>query len=160
MNLIAGYDRQWNSRVSISDPSQQSCEVWDSTGSPSSKYEHRRATALLRNIQNIRTSCVVHRLFTVPNFFVRSFRYTASSYRNGYLDFKMYRGGGRWQLGSFDTHARWVARNAKLSISMILRKNRRLWTVYVVHGSIYGHFMGFYVNGFLSMSSICQKTFI
>ena len=25
-------------------------------------------------------------------------------------------------LGSFDTHARWVARNAKLSISMILRK--------------------------------------
>ena len=28
-------------------------------------------------------------------FFVRSFRYTASSYRNGYLDFKMYRGGGR-----------------------------------------------------------------
>ena len=35
-------------------------------------------------------------------------------------------------LGSFDTHARWVARNAKLSISMILRKNRRLWTVYVV----------------------------
>ena len=33
-------------------------------------------------------------------------------------------------LGSFDTHARWVARNAKLSISMILRKNRGLWTVY------------------------------
>ena len=33
-------------------------------------------------------------------------------------------------LGSFDTHARWVARNAKLSTSMILRKNRRLWTVY------------------------------
>ena len=33
-------------------------------------------------------------------------------------------------LGSFDTHARWVARNAKLSVSMILRKNRRLWTVY------------------------------
>ena len=38
------------------------------------------------------------RLFTVPYFFVRSFRYTASSYRNGYLDFKMYRGGGRWGL--------------------------------------------------------------
>ena len=38
---------------------------------------------------------VVSRLFTVPYFFVRSFRYTASSYRNGYLDFKMYRGGGR-----------------------------------------------------------------
>ena len=29
-------------------------------------------------------------------------------------------------LGSFDTHARWVARNAKLSIPMILRKNRGL----------------------------------
>ena len=29
-------------------------------------------------------------------------------------------------LGSFDTHARWVARYAKLSISMILRKNRGL----------------------------------
>ena len=32
-------------------------------------------------------------------------------------------------LSSFDTHVRWVARNAKLSISMILRKNRGLWTV-------------------------------
>ena len=58
----------------------------------------------------------ISRLFTVPYFFVRSFRYTAS-YRHG-------------SLGSFDTHARWVARNAKLSISMILRKNRGLWTVY------------------------------
>ena len=35
-----------------------------------------------------------YRLFTVPYFFVRSFRYTAS-YRHGYLDFQMYRGGGR-----------------------------------------------------------------
>ena len=34
------------------------------------------------------------RLFTVPYFFVRSFRYTAS-YRHEYLDFQMYRGGGR-----------------------------------------------------------------
>ena len=34
------------------------------------------------------------RLFTVPFFFVWSFRYTAS-YRHGYLDFQMYRGGGR-----------------------------------------------------------------
>ena len=59
----------------------------------------------------------ISRLFTVPYFFVRSFRYTAS-YRHVYLDFQMYRGG--------DTHARWVARNAKLSISMILRKNRGL----------------------------------
>ena len=34
------------------------------------------------------------RLFTVAYFFVRSFRYTAS-YGHGYLDFQMYRGGGR-----------------------------------------------------------------
>ena len=34
-------------------------------------------------------------------------------------------------LSSFDTHARWVARNTKRSISMILRKNRGLWTVYI-----------------------------
>ena len=33
------------------------------------------------------------RLFTVPFFFVWSFRYTAS-YRHGYLDFQMYRGAG------------------------------------------------------------------
>ena len=36
----------------------------------------------------------VYRLFTVPYFFVKSFRYTAS-YRHGYRDFQMYRGGGR-----------------------------------------------------------------
>ena len=37
------------------------------------------------------------RLLTVPYFFARSFRYTAS-YRHGYLDFQMYRGGGRRRL--------------------------------------------------------------
>ena len=37
---------------------------------------------------------IIPRLFTVPYFFVRSFRHTAS-YRHGYLDFQMYRGGGR-----------------------------------------------------------------
>ena len=31
-----------------------SSEIISTTGSPSSKYEHRRASALLRNIQNIR----------------------------------------------------------------------------------------------------------
>ena len=30
-----------------------SSEISSTTGSPSSKYEHRRASALLRNIQNI-----------------------------------------------------------------------------------------------------------
>ena len=59
-----------------------------------------------------------NRLFTVPYFLVRSFRYTAS-YRHGYLDFQMYRGAGvriiarimtqvfPRSLSSFDTHARW-----------------------------------------------------
>ena len=37
------------------------------------------------------------RLFTVPYFFVRSFRYTAS-YRHSYLVFQMYLGGGRPEL--------------------------------------------------------------
>ena len=45
--------------------------------------------------QRARKAVVVYvqdkdRLFTVPYFFVRSFRYTAS-YRHGYLDFHMYR---------------------------------------------------------------------
>ena len=83
--------------------------------------------------QRARKAVVVYvqdkdRLFTVPYFFVRSFRYTAS-YRHGYLDFQMYRalgivawGGGEKNrkkyfsrflpnrprpLSSFDTHARW-----------------------------------------------------
>ena len=37
------------------------------------------------------------RLFTFPDFFVRSFRYTAS-YRHSYLVIQMYRGGGRPEL--------------------------------------------------------------
>ena len=37
------------------------------------------------------------RLFTVPYFFFRSFRYTAS-YRHSYLVIQMYRGGGRPEL--------------------------------------------------------------
>ena len=44
--------------------------------------------------QNVLNVLVRSRLFTVPYFFVRSFRYTAS-YRHGYLDFQMYRGGRR-----------------------------------------------------------------
>ena len=37
------------------------------------------------------------RLFTVPYFFVRSFRYTAS-YRHSYLVIQMYKEGGRPEL--------------------------------------------------------------
>ena len=36
---------------------------------------------------------VWHRLFAVPYFFVRSFRYT-TSYRHGYLDFQITEGSG------------------------------------------------------------------
>ena len=38
------------------------------------------------------------RLFTVPYFFVRSFRYIAP-YRHGHLDFQMYQGGRRRASG-------------------------------------------------------------
>ena len=41
------------------------------------------------------------RLFTVPYFFVRSFRYIAS-YCHGRLDFQMYRGGRRRASGIGD----------------------------------------------------------
>ena len=44
-------------------------------------------------------ACTAGRLFAVPNFFVRSFRYTAS-YRHGYLAFEMYPGGGRRDYSS------------------------------------------------------------
>ena len=91
------------------------------------KTHHRKLIKNLLSQSNLR-------LFTVPYFLVRSFRYTAS-YRHGYLDFGMYRGGGHrgyssggWggggeskknryfscflpnrprPLSSFDTHARW-----------------------------------------------------
>ena len=43
------------------------------------------AKSMLRNVK----SPLLIRLYTVPYFFVRSLRYTAS-YRHGYLDFKMY----------------------------------------------------------------------
>ena len=58
------------------------------------------------------------------------------------LDFQMYRGGGRrglsapCPLSSFDTHGRWQLVTAKRSISVILRKNRGLWTVYLVTWSM------------------------
>ena len=92
------------------------------------------------------------RLFTVPYFFVRSFRYTCSaSYRQWRPSWFSNEprgrasrlialvGGGEGEkyfsrflpnrprpLSSFDTHTRSTARNAKRSISTILWKNRGL----------------------------------
>ena len=69
------------------------------------------------------------RLFTVPYFFARSFRYTASYRHAAILIFKCTEGAGvgdysSSRLSSFDTHARWQP--ITRSISMILRKNRGL----------------------------------
>ena len=53
-NCFTIFDR--NSCLTFKRSSMQYSEpvVIQTTGSPSSKYEHRRASALLRNIQNIR----------------------------------------------------------------------------------------------------------
>ena len=81
------------------------------TGSPSSKYEHRRASALLRNIQNIRI-CMGKK----PTVSV--------TYENERISVK----------------------TASLPyLKCVLRLSC------VVHGPNYGRFMGFYVNGFLSI---------
>ena len=78
----------------------------DNTGSPSSKYEHRRASALLRNIQNIRICMEKKPIVSV-------------TYENERISSLSY-------------------------LKCVLRLSC------VVHGPIYGRFMGFYVNGFLS----------
>ena len=78
----------------------------DSTGSPSSKYEHRRASALLRNIQNIR-------IFGKKPI-------VSVTYENERISIK----------------------NSLPYLKCVLRLSC------VVHGPIYGRFMGFYVNVF------------
>ena len=80
------------------------------TGSPSSKYEHRRARALLRNIQNIRICMGKKPIVSV-------------TYENERISIK----------------------NSLPYLKYVLRLSC------VVHGPIYGRFMGFYVNGFLSI---------
>ena len=80
------------------------------TGRPSSKYEHRRASALLRNIQNIRICMGKKPIVSV-------------TYENERISIK----------NSFP----YLKCESRLSC--------------VVHGPIYGQFMGFYVNGFLSI---------
>ena len=80
------------------------------TGSPSSKYELRRASALLRNIQNIRL-CTGKK----PR--------VSLTYENERISIK----------------------NSLSHLKCVLRLSC------VVHGPIYGRFMGFYVNGFLSI---------
>ena len=84
--------------------------VRDTTGSPSSKYEHRRASALLRNIQNIRI-CMGKRPIV------------SLTYENERISLK----------------------NCLPYLKYVLRLSC------VVHGPIYDRFMGFYVNGFLSI---------
>ena len=80
------------------------------TGSPSSKYEHRRASALLRNIQNI-TICMGKKPIV------------SVTYEN----------------------ERILIKDSLPYLKCVLR------LPCVVHGSIYGLFMGFYINGFLSI---------
>ena len=85
-------------------------ENTDTTGSPSLKYEHRRTSALLRNIQNIRICVGKKPIVSV-------------TYENERISIK----------------------NSLPYLKCVLRLSC------VVHGPIYGRFMGFYVNGFLSL---------
>ena len=78
-------------------------------GSPSSKYEHRRTSALLRNIRNIKICMGKKPIVSV-------------TYENERISIK----------------------NSLPCLKCMLRLSC------VVHGPIYGRFMGFYVNGFLS----------
>ena len=80
------------------------------TGSPSSKYEHRQASALVRNIQNIRI-CM-----------------------------------GRKPIVSV------TCENERISLKNSLPYLKCVLPLScVVHGPIYVRFMGYYVNGFLSI---------
>ena len=90
--------------------------LWDTTvsgvytGSPSSKYDHRRTSVLLRNIRNIRICMGKKPIVSV-------------TYENERISIK----------------------NSLPYLKCVLRLSC------VVHGPIYGRFMGFYVNGFLSI---------
>ena len=77
--------------------------------------EHRRASALLRNIQNIRI-CMGKKTYRFCNL------------------------------------RKWKDFNKKKNSLPYLKCDLRLSCV--VQGPIYGHFMGFYVNGFLSISEM------
>ena len=79
-------------------------------GSPSSKCEHRRTSALLPNIENIRICMGKKPIVSV-------------TYENETISIK----------------------NSLPYLKCVLRLSC------VVHGSIYGRFMGFYVNDFLSV---------
>ena len=81
-----------------------------STGSPSSKYKHRRTSALLRNIPNIRICMGKKPIVSV-------------TYENERISIK----------------------DSLPYLKSVLRLSC------VVHGPIYGRFMGLHVNSFLSM---------
>ena len=82
----------------------------ETTGDLSSKYEHRRASALLHNIQNIRI-CKRKKIYRFCNLRKRK-------------DFN---------------------KNSLPYLKCVLHLSC------AVHGPIYGRFIGFYVNGFLSI---------
>ena len=91
------------------DPENIIIHVGINTGSPSSKYEHRRASPLLRNIQN----------------------------KDLY---------GKKPIVSVTYEKERISiKNSLPYLKYVLRLSC------VVHGLIYGRFMGFYVNSFLSM---------
>ena len=84
--------------------------LWNTTGSPSSKYKHWRTSALLRNIRNIKNLCGKKPIISV----------TYENERNS-------------------------LKNSLPYIKCVLSLSC------VVHGPIYGRFVGCTVNGFLSI---------
>ena len=96
--------------VILRDEYLTSAEAVRTTDNPSSKYEHRRASALLRNIQNIRICTEKKPIVSV-------------TYENERISVK----------------------NSLPYLHCVLCLSC------VVHGPIYGRFMGFSVNGFLSI---------
>ena len=103
-NLCIGTMINWSTLM------KKLMQMYIITGSPSSKYEHRRASAWLCNIQNTRICKGKKPIVSV-------------TYENDRISIK----------------------NSLPYLKCVLRLSC------VVHGSIYGCFMGFHVNGFLSI---------
>ena len=102
------YLNAWN-RLSRNTYGKNNFFITQTTGCPSSKYEHRETSALLRNIRNVRICMGKKPIVSV-------------TYENERISIK----------------------NSLPYLKCVLRLSC------VVHGPIYGRFMGFYINGFLS----------